>query len=136
MDEGMVKIVLASMFGGSGLGAIALFIIQKKLNKKKEDVELAIKYQEFYREEIKQRELDKEEQKKEIDTLKIKLSEISDKLEKFVKQNKIFKEEIDSNKKNLSRWEEENEKLRSTINQKDKLIACQEEEIDELKTKL
>jgi predicted RNase H-like nuclease (RuvC/YqgF family) len=87
MVEDMIKIVFASIFGGGGLGALALYLIQRKLNKKKEDVQLAVEYQSFYRKEIDQREKDKYELNK-------KIKEISDQLEQMIKNNNELSKEV------------------------------------------
>lgn len=106
--------ILGAIFGSS----IATIIISKWLGKKKEDIEIALKYQEYYQ--------------KHIDDLKKDMKELKDEVHNLSKMVEHQEETINNQNKNLSKWENENKKLRITVKEREKVIARQEEEIDKL----
>jgi len=132
MDE-MIKIILASIFGGTAFGSLALYLVQKRFNKKKDDIELAVEYQDFYRKEIAAREEDKEKQRIEISKLNEKIDKMSSQLEVVISQNKEYIEEIDHNRINLLKHENEISRQVDVIKQKDNVISRLEGENEELR---
>jgi len=104
------------------LGAIlgsSLFtwVLSKLLGKKKEDIELALSYQDFY--------------KGLINDLENKVEVLTDKVELLLKQDEKKNDLIEGQRKNLLKWESNCERLEIIIGQKDEQIAKLFEEIEE-----
>lgn len=105
---------------GTALGSgFVTFIFSKILGKKKEDIEIALKYQEFYQ--------------NHIDDLKNEIEELSNKVEVLIEQDKSNADTIAKQEKNLKRWENYCEELKQGIKDREKTNALLQKEIDLLK---
>ena len=82
--------VFTTVFGSS----LVTFLVAKWLGKKKEDIEVALNYQEYYDKFI-------QSLKKEVEELK----------HENIEQKKLIEEQ----KKNLDRWEENCERLKNLL---------------------
>lgn len=97
--------IATSILGSSLVTAIVGFIIGRR----KEDIEIALKYQEFYQ--------------KHIADLKQEINELSKKVEILIEHDKKKETLIKEQKLNLLRWEENCVRLELIIKEKDKQIA-------------
>ena len=130
--EEMIKVIIVSLFGGGAIGSIALFLIQKKYNKKKEDIELAVQYQDFYRKEIASREKDKKELSDELDSIKQKISNLVSQNEVLIKRVVEGKKTIKEKSDNIKRWEKYCDELKRSVKDSDKTNALLIKEIESL----
>ncbi len=122
---------LAILLGSNVIAAIITLVLAKILGKKKEEVEYAIKYQEFYTKLIK-------DQDKIILDLTTEVKELKDLVEKSIEGNKIKDgiilkqgKEIKQNDITIKKWENENANLKQTIAGKISIISSQLTEIEE-----
>lgn len=101
----MTTAEIVSSIAGSGIitGLVGFF-----MGKRKEDIEVALKYQEFYQ--------------NHITDLKAKIEELSKKVATLIEHDKRKKTLINEQKKNLARWEENCRRLELVIKEKDKQI--------------
>jgi len=103
---------------GAVLGSgVVTWTLSKLLGKKKEDIELALSYQDFY--------------KSLINDLEGKVQDLTDKVELLLEQDEKKSVLIEGQRKNLLKWEANCERLEIIIRQKDTQIAKLFEEIEE-----
>jgi hypothetical protein len=97
--------IISTILGSSLVTGLVGWI----LGKRKEDIEVALKYQEFYQ--------------KHIDDLKEKISELEKKVTILIQQDEKKTLLIDEQRLNLSKWEENCIRLEGIIKEKDRQIA-------------
>jgi peptidoglycan hydrolase CwlO-like protein len=113
MDE---QTSLISSILTSGLFfSILTLVLSKLLGKKKEDIEIALKYQEYY--------------KKHIKSLEEKIEKLSIKVEELIKADR-------ENIVNLRRWENNVDELKTTIKLKDQRLSDVINELEEKDKKI
>jgi len=97
--------IISTILGSSLVTGLVGWI----LGKRKEDIEVALKYQEFYQ--------------KHIDDLKEKISELEKKVTILIQQDEKKTLLIDEQRLNLLKWEENCIRLEGIIKEKDRQIA-------------
>jgi len=104
----IIKWSIGSGVIGSILTAIVVTFLSKVLGKKKEDIEIALSYQKYYKEHIGALENNVAELIKEVSGLKQVVLELTT-------ENKKQRLQIENQAKNLKDWEESNETLRGSV---------------------
>jgi len=97
--------IISTILGSSLVTGLVGWI----LGKRKEDIEVALKYQEFYQ--------------KHIDDLKEKIAELEKKVTILIEQDEKKTLLIDEQRLNLLKWEENCIRLEGIIKEKDRQIA-------------
>lgn len=113
------KELIYTILGSGVLGGVFVKILSIVTGKPKERIEIALKYQEFY--------------EKHIDDLKVKIAELSTKVEVLIEKDNQKSLTIDNQKKHLKKWETYCEKLKKGIEDRDKTNSLLMEEIEMLK---
>jgi len=103
--------------GSSVFSSVSTLLISKSLGKKKEDIEVALRYQEFYQ--------------KHINDLRKEIEQLTEKVNTLIEQDKEKESTIEQQRLNLLRWEDNCNRLEGVIKQKDKQIAKLFKEIQE-----
>ena len=97
--------IIATIVGSGFITGLLGFFIGRR----KEDIEVALKYQEFY--------------KKHIDDLKEEINGLKDKISELVDKDTKKDEFINEQRINLLKWEENCKKMELIIKQKDRQIS-------------
>jgi len=111
--------LIGTFIGGSAGGAL----IAKVLNKAKDDLEVQLKEQVFYKTLIEDIQKERAKEQAEIKELKSEISELSEKISVLIADNKTKDDIIKDQSNNLKRYENTCSKYESIIQEKDKLIA-------------
>jgi len=102
---------------GAVLGSsLVTWVLSKIFSKKKEDIELALNYQKFY--------------KDLIEDLENKVERLTSKVEILIEKDNEKSVTIEDQKNNLLRWENNCNRLESIIKSKDKQISKLFKEIE------
>ena len=116
-------------FAGTGVGSL---LIGWWINKKKDDIEVTLKEQVFYKtliEDIEhQREVEREKYEKKLDSFKREITKLKNEIHELIEQEK-------ANKKNLDKWESYCEKLKGSLEEERKRNGLLIEEIEILNAK-
>lgn len=105
--------IISTVAGSSLFTAVVGFL----LGKRKEDIEVALKYQEFYQ--------------KHITDLKQEIDALTAKVEILIEQDNDKSVTIEQQRDNLLRWENYCEELKGIVKSKDKQITKLFKEIEE-----
>lgn len=107
---------------GAILGSsLFTWILSKLFNRKKEDIELALNYQKFY--------------KDLIEDLEEKIEKLSGKVETLIDKDNEKSQTIEEQRANLLKWETNCQRLEGIITKKDKQISKLFKEIQEHENK-
>lgn len=113
-------------FAGTGVGSL---LIGWWINKKKDDIEVTLKEQVFYKTLIAdiehQREVEREKYEKKLDDFKGEITKLKNEIHKFIEQDK-------ANKKNLDKWESYCEQLKGSLEEERKRNGLLMQEIEVL----
>lgn len=115
-------------FSGTAVGGA---IIGKWLNKKKDDLEVKLKEQVFYKTLIDDIEKQRKVEKDEIVKLKNEVKLLSNKITELLNSNREKDEIIQDQRKNVLRWEQNCERLESIIKQEQKKVSNLFKQIEE-----
>ena len=115
-------------FSGTAVGGA---LIGKWLNKKKDDLEVKLKEQVFYKNLIEDIQNQRSVEQCEIAKLKEEIENLSQKINKLLESNKEKDYIIASYKNNVLRWEDNCIRLEKIIKEKDKQISKLFQEIEE-----
>jgi len=105
--------IVSTVIGSNLITSLVGFFIGRR----KEDIEVALKYQEFYQ--------------KHITDLRGEIEDLSDKVEILIEQDKYKAKLIEEQRRTQLRWEEYCEKLKLIVKEKDKQISKLFREIEE-----
>jgi len=108
------------------ISSLLTLAVTKMLNKKKDDVLVALDEQKIYRNLLEDLNNERDNLKQQISELEEKISKLTKKVAELIKNEKELK-------KLLRRWENDGARKDIIIKEKNKLISDQDEEIQKLK---
>ncbi len=120
-------------FSGTAIGGA---LIGKWLDKKKDDLEVKLKEQVFYKNLIKDLQEQRDLEQCEISELKEEVEKLSQKINELLESNKEKDEIIEDQRKNVLRWEQNCERLEAIIKQEQKKVSNLFEQIEEYEKQL
>jgi len=107
-------------FSGTAVGSA---LIGGWINRKKDQIEVRIKEQTFYKQLIKDLDSQREKEKKERLGLQKKIDELKKTVEEFMRKDEEKTQQIEDLKNTVKRWEENTIELKGIITQKDRQIS-------------
>jgi len=120
-------------FSGTAIGGA---LIGKWLNKKKDDLEIKLKEQVFYKTLISDIQEQRDLEQCEISELKEEVEKLSQKINELLESNKEKDEIIEDQRKNVLRWEQNCERLEAIIKQEQTKVSDLFQQIEEYEKQL
>lgn len=115
---------LAGAIAGSSLfSSLATLYISWLIGRKKSDIDLALAHQESYKKHVELLDRHIKTSEEENKKLKEDLEKVSKKVDTLIEDSKVKDGIIESQRVNNLRWENENEKLKIIIKEKDVIIS-------------
>ena len=121
MPDSLVK-EISTIAASLGLGGLLTLVVGRLMGKKKEEIDIAFTESKIYRELIAELKADRDERivkeetsKKQIESLEIKVDELTKQVQIFIELDKEQQKTIQEQKDLIVRWENNSIKLKKQI---------------------